>query len=457
MRLARLTASGIDLAELCPHPASLDAGSPNRASSAAASGGNTEHDHIDGTIDTADQTREEDEEKREEEIERGHIAASFSGVDIEPKSETHAKWLTHWWDKERHLPWKSERAFAVNPFTSGTLCAPDDAPQRDYDWATRGIAYLEDEHIPGTCDAYVIAGGVLRIVDWKTGRAAHVGHPSRSGQLHLLALAISRHIGWRGPVSLEYVKVNGDRCWVETALVSRADLLAFQGRLCDLLRRIRKDSRPIAGWWCKAMFCNFRGVCEATRGAVAATVPALLAGQPFRVSLTAAGLANDAHAAWQHAAIDAAEQVLQEAKEALRERARRRAIPLGGGRFYGEKEETREKIVADAPGLEAKLREVFGEHGATVVQIRRVATQKAFSAAASAVAKARSEAAGKRVFATKVEAEARMALRSIGALKTSSFKKITEYKVEAAKAPAVPLAEVMREIGEALEEHRQTG
>ncbi|MEG7682945.1 hypothetical protein, partial [Listeria monocytogenes] len=95
--------------------------------------------------------REDDDEKREEEIERGHIAASFSGVDIEPKSETHAKWLTHWWDKERHLPWKSERAFAINPFTSATLCAPPDAPQRDYGWVTRGIAYLEDEHIPGTC------------------------------------------------------------------------------------------------------------------------------------------------------------------------------------------------------------------------------------------------------------------------------------------------------------------
>lgn len=444
--MSRLSASGVPLARHCVAPFAPDAGQPNSATSKAGTAGTADHAAIESTIDDA-------EAEAEEARERGHIRSTFAG-DITPKSDTHRRWLLDFWEHEKHLEWRAEEAFAVNPHTGETLAAPANAPQRDYDWAPWGF-------VPGTLDgrAFGPVPGheiALRICDWKTGQARSVGPAKTSGQLFKLGLSVSRHIGWRGPVSLEYVRVNGDRCYIDRAVVTRADLLAFQGELARIMDASNASPAPTRGFWCKQYYCGYRGRCSETVGLVAASVPVLVDREPFRVSLTAAGFRSDEHAAWQYAALDAAEALLQEAREALKARARLRPIPLGDGRFYGEIEASNDTFRLDAPGFDAVLRKHLGEHASLVVETKKIAAKGRIEDAAREVAKAK-KAAGEKATIKQIYAATLLDLRGIGGLKASPYKKLDTYTPKVAAPTPVPLAQVMGEIGAALEEHRQTG
>ncbi len=427
----RLTASGIDRARECVHSFTPDAGPGNTASSPAAAAGTLDHGHIEETIDEA-------AERAEEEAERAYIEETIHGAADDaaptPKSDTHRRWLNDFWAHEKHLPWRAEQAFALNPVTGETRQAPIGWPARDYVWAPDGW-------VPGTADAWCVGPvpelpgvEVLRVPDWKTGQATHLRAPRESGQLALLGLAISRHIGWRGPVSLEYVRVNASRCWVERAIVSRADLLAFQAELVALTSRVAGGEEPRRGHWCRTTFCPQRGRCAATRGLVAASVPALVEAEPFRVALTAEAFVSDAHAAWQFSALDAAEALVREARAALKERARQRPVPLGGGKVYGEVEASRDSFKLDAPGFEDALRKHLGEHASSVIEVKRVVTKGRIEEAARAVV-AEAAARGEKAVIKRVNAAVLLELRGIGGLKASPYKKIEVY--DAAKVARV--------------------
>lgn len=431
--MTRLTASGIDRARECVHSFTADAAPALATDSAAASAGTAEHGHIEETIDEA-----------EEEAERAYIEETIHGHDDAaapaPKSDTHRRWLLDFWEHEKHLPWRAEQAFAINPLTGETRQAPEGWPSRDYVWAPEGW-------IPGTVDAWCVGTvpeipgvPVLRVTDWKSGRAAHLRAARDSGQLALGGLAISRHIKWRGPVSLEYVRVNAQRCWVERAIVSRADLLAFQAELVTLLRRVQAGEPPRRGPWCRETYCDQRGRCEATRGLVAATVPALLEREPFRLALTAEAFRSDEHAAWQFAALDVAEALVRQARSALKARARQRPVPIGGGKLYGEVEETRDAFKIDAPGFDAVLARCLGPHAAGVVETKRVATKERIEDAARALAKERIAAGekGDGIVIKKIYAATLLELRGIGGLKASPYRKLEVY--DAAKVARVGAA-----------------
>jgi len=449
--MTRLTASGIDRARKCLHSFAPDAGPGNRASSAAAAKGNVEHGHIETTIDESADTSQDEDEK-----ERAFIAETFGdSPPPEPRSETHRRWLNDWWAAERVNTWHAEQAFAINPFTGETRKGPDGWPSRDYVWAP-------DDFVPGTADVFGFSelpgfGLCLRVPDWKTGQASNLLPPGKSGQLHLLGLAISRHIGWRGPVSLEFVRVNEQRLWTERAVVTRADLLAFQAELAGLLRGALGSPEPVRGYWCKQHYCDQRGRCSATIGQVAATVPALVAREPFRVALTAAGFVSDEHAAWQYAALDVVDALAKEARQALKDRARARPVPIGGGKLYGEVEASNDTFKLDAPGFDAVLAKHLGKHAAEVVETKRIATKGRIEDAARAIAKERLAAGekGERTVIKKINALVLLDLRGIGGLKASPYRKLDVYVPKVAAPAPVPLAEVMAEIGEALRVERE--
>lgn len=412
--MTRLTSSKTDLALRCAWGFRPDAGPGNTATSAAAEAGTAEHGHIENSI-------EEEADAINDEAERSFIADSLTTGEslVDARSETHRRWLLDWWPQNRHLEWRTEYAIAIDPATGETRRGPPNWPHRDYGWAPPRM-------VPGTIDAWAIEDETLRVCDWKCGQASHVGDPRTSGQLRTNAVALARAIGHRGPISLEFVKVNESRLWVETATVSRLDLLAFQAELARLVAALDGNPQPVEGHWCHSMYCAHLGRCPLTRGALD-SVRGGRPGDPFRIATTAAELSSDEHAAWQYRTLRAADKILEEAWAAEKERARSRPVPLGDGVVYGEVEKSRERVLIDAPGAEHELRRVLGTHFWSVIKTKREATKGRIEEAARGVAAERS-AGGKKVAIKAVAAEAFLALRQCGGMKLSEYRELAEHK-----------------------------
>lgn len=393
--MARLSASKIDLARRCLWPFRPDAG-PRNGSTFAASAGQDEHALIESTLLTGDTS---------------------------PKSETHARWLEEWWPKHQHVEWHVEHPIALDPVTGETRQGPTSWDRRDYAWAPWRF-------MVGTPDAWGIEGGVLhdgvlRVVDWKTGNAAHIKDPSAAGQMLFLGLALELHLRGQGVrvrgVSLEYVLVNERRLWIESAIVSRAHLAAFRSELQALVEGADGNPQPVEGHWCRSHWCDYLGRCPVTRHALTHAAPPPEA--PFKVALDAKEIESDEHAAWQYALIKAAGKRLEEATAAIKARAKSHPIPLGDGRFYGQVEKSRETIDIEAPGA-VTLLEQMGMGAA--VTIKRSSSKEAIERAAGPVAKEQGRTKKAQV------GIALDALRQVGAVKTTSYTEIGEY--EATKA-----------------------
>lgn len=419
----KLSASRIDLARKCLWPFRRDAGPRNRSTFAAVEG-NNEHDFIEHTLKTGDVT---------------------------PKSPTHKRWLEEWYEYHGHLTWHTEVPVGLIPDQCDVRKGPEGWDHRDYSWSTWS-------HINGTVDAWTLdPEGVLRIVDWKTGEASHVDLPSKSGQMLFLGLAFWRWLRTQGQavaaVSLEYVKVNDSRQWIESATVSTSDLLAFESELIELVERIDASPEPEPGWWCSGLFCDYRGRCPATAGALDA-VAAWPEQQPFKFVLDRKDFTGPEHVRWQYLMLKAAAKRLEEAEEALKEQAREQAVDLGEGRFYGEREATRETIQADAPGVLEVLRTHLGERADGCVETKVTCSKSSIEGAAGELAKER-KAAGEKVTKVGIERAVLADLHQIGAVKVTTFPELREFSVEkktrkAKKAEAAPEAAPEADSGVAL-------
>lgn len=389
--MTRLSASKIDLARKCAWPFRPDAG-PRNASTFAASEGQDEHDHIEQTIKTGS---------------------------TEARTPTHARWLAEFWSPNDHLEWHAETPIAIDPLTGETRLGPADWDRRDYAWAPWRF-------MVGTPDAWAMETGLdgrvwLRICDWKTGMASHIKDPRTAGQMLFLGLALARHLGHRGPVSLEYVLVNERRLWVEKAQMTRADLLAFQSELARLLTLAADGNpAPVEGHWCRSMWCDYLGRCPATKGALA-TVDAPEAG-PFRVALSEGEITSDEHAAWQYRIIRAAAKKLEEAERAMKARAKTNPIPLGDGRYYGPREKSRESLDVEREGAREVLDRYLGDHARDAVKTKLTASKESIEAACRPLAKARGETIKGLVSKVLVD------LRACGALRTTTHTETTEYE-----------------------------
>ncbi len=385
--MSRLSASKIDLARKCAWPFRPDAG-PRNASTFAASEGQDEHDHIEQTIKTGS---------------------------TEARTSTHARWLGEFWALQSEHDWHSETPIAIDPLTGETRLGPADWDRRDYAWAPWRF-------MVGTPDAWTVAGDTLRVVDWKTGMAAHIKDPRTAGQMLFLGLALARHLGHRGPVSLEYVLVNERRLWVERATVTRSDLLAFQSELAGLLTLAADGSpAPVVGHWCRSMWCDYFGRCPATAGALR-TVDDTPEPSPFRVALSEGDFVSDEHAAWQYRIIRAAAKRIEEADRAMKGRARARPIPLGEGRFYGPRDKSREALDVEREGAREALERHLGDAARDAVKTKLTASKESIEAACRPLAKARGETIKGLVSKVLVD------LRACGALRTTTYVETTEYE-----------------------------
>lgn len=404
--MIRLTASKIDLARRCAFPFRSDAG-PRNASTFAATEGQSEHDYIETSLRAWCATRRTGE----------------SAADPEAKSPTHRRWRDEWLfappGDNAALDWHLEQPIGLNPRTGETRQGPEGWDRRDYSWANWSF-------MTGTPDAWSLGPAGLRVVDWKTGQAASVKDPRNAGQLLFLGLALSRHLNYRGPVSLEFVLVNDRRLWVEAATVSRADLLAFQAELVRLLDSAETNAQPVEGPWCRSLYCDYFGRCPATAGALATAAATPEA--PFKVALSETEIGSPEHASWQFRIVKAASKRLEEAERALKAYARATPIELGDGVLYGEIAKTRETISAEGPGVDEALAMHLGSRASDVVETKRSITKTRIEEVAREVAAERSAATGKRVPITGVVAAVCNDLRAVGAMRVSEYKELAEYR-----------------------------
>lgn len=392
----KLSASKIDLARRCLWPFRRDAGPRNRSTFAAAEG-NNEHDHIEHTLKTGEVT---------------------------PKSPTHKRWLEEWYERNGHLPWRVEEPFAFNPRTGELRTRPEGHPKDDLAWAPFSFVII-------VLDAWTIdEHGMIRVVDWKTGDQRHLDVPGTAGQMQLSGLVASKYArlqGWHFEgVSLEYVKVNETRQWVETSLVTRAELLAFESELIELLDGADADPQPRQGWWCTSLFCPYLGRCPATAGALDA-VAAWPEAQPFKFVLKADEFESPEHIRWQYLQLKAAEKRLEEVTAALKERAREEPVELGDGRVYGERTVTKEKVLADMPGVLDALRAHFGERASECIETKVTCTKTAIEDVAGEVAKEK-KAAGEKATKAGLKRAVLADLHQLGAVKVTEYKEMREFK-----------------------------
>jgi len=387
----KLSASKIDLARRCLWPFRRDAG-PQNASGFAAAAGHDEHGYIEHTLKTGD---------------------------ITPKSETHQRWLSEWYEEHGHIKWQVEQPIAIIPSTGETRMGPQGWNHRDYSWSTW-------DHLVGTVDAWTVENGRLRIVDWKTGQAAHIHSPTKAGQMLFLGLAFARHLRSQGQrvdeVSLEYVLVNDSRLWIESGVATRSDLLAFHGELTELMEGADGDPQPVRGHWCKSMWCGYLGRCPATAGALTTLAP----DTTHPIALRPEDIASDEHAAWQYRLLQAAAKSLEEGMAAIKERAKVTPIPLEDGMIYGPREKTRETVQIEVDGARDVLFKHLGNGAKQAIITKHSATKTSIKDAARLVAGART-AQGQKTTIKALETPILADLHALGAIKVSTYSELEEY------------------------------
>ena len=202
---------------------------------------------------------------------------------------------------------------------------------RDYDDVARA------REIPCTLDVVAVTSPRRAVViDWKTGRAAHVEPARDNAQLLLGALCARSYFGTpEVEIGIVYLGDGSEPARYSSAVVYDLELDAFAAELVALFRSI-PTAEPRVGPHCTERYCKRLGQCPAT----VATL--LEVGRPeepakWPVVVDARAIVSRAHAAWLLRAAKMASAVAAKAESAVREYTSALGTPLdlGDGRVYG--------------------------------------------------------------------------------------------------------------------------
>ena len=202
---------------------------------------------------------------------------------------------------------------------------------RDYDDVARA------REIPCTLDVVAVVNPRRAVVvDWKTGRAAHVEPARDNAQLLLGALCARSHFGVSEiEIGIVYLGDGSEPARYSSAVVYDLELDAFAAELVALFRSI-PTAEPKVGAHCIERYCKRLGQCPATASTL------LEVGQPeeptrYPVVIDARAIVSRAHAAWLLRAAKMASAVAAKAETAVREYTAALGGPLdlGDGRVYG--------------------------------------------------------------------------------------------------------------------------
>lgn len=225
---------------------------------------------------------------------------------------------------------RAEVAFAWDT-TQGKARALEPRHARDYDDVARS------REIPCTLDLVAVTSPRRAVVvDWKTGRAAHVEPARDNAQLLLGALCARSHCGVSEvEIGIVYLGDGSEPARYSSAVVYDLELDAFAAELVALFRSI-PTADPRAGAHCTERYCKRLGQCPAT----VATL--LEVGRPeepakWPVVVDPRAIVSRAHAAWLLRAAKMASAVAAKAESAVREYTSALGTPLdlGDGRVYG--------------------------------------------------------------------------------------------------------------------------
>lgn len=387
----RISGSKVALVTLCPFPGRADIAPPPRIERDDADEGTSDHDAIAHTVETGDET---------------------------PKSAKHATWLADFWAERKGDGWQAERAFAVDPETGDAIALPVDREHRDYSACPPGW-------IPLTVDALLVIGRTAKVVDWKTGFAAHVAPAEGNAQLATAALAVARVYGC-DRVLVSIVKVGEHDLEEDQAELDALDLEDWRERLLSIVRTI-PGGEPVAGPHCRGHFCDHFGLCPATKGAITEVAPEDARRLP--IVYEASAITGPEHAARLYAVIRAAKAQIDRVWEALRVYAEQHGgIEVGDGVVWGPRSTRRESIDLSTRASVDALKRELGDDWERAVTLD---TSKAAIKRAAASVKART---GETIAA--IEERTVAALKSAGAVRVSSSTKFEEHKARGERGEA---------------------
>ena len=389
----RLSGSRVALAMLCGYSARGDVPRPPRVETAAASAGTIEHAYIAHTID----------------------AVAETGIDSSSaKSPTHAAWLADWWAREWGNGWRAEVAYALSPGGTQAMAMPSSGGHRDYSACPPGW-------VPMTLDAVLVDDGRARIVDWKTGIAAHVEPIARNAQLLTAAVAVATAHGCSEvEIAVAYCSPDGVR--VDATTLDAIDLGEWRARFAAVVDSIA-DAEPQPGPHCRGKFCDAYGTtCPATSAALAQVSP-----EALRVVTDYREITGPDHATALYHAARAAKARLDAVWDALRVYAEHVApIDVGDGVEFSARESTREALSLETRAAVDALKRELGPAWEQAVTLDT--SKSAIKLAARTV----KEATGEPI--AKVEARVLAALREAGAVKTTTSTRVEERAAKKGEA-----------------------
>lgn len=393
----RISGSKVALVALCPFPGRADIAPPPRVEREDSEEGTSDHDAIARTIETGDE---------------------------EPRSPKHAAWLADFWAERRGDGWRAEQVFAVDPETGRAMALPSSGEHRDYSAVPEGW-------IPLTVDAVLVVGRTAKVIDWKTGHAAHVAPAAGNAQLATAALAVAGAYGCTR-VHVAIVKVGEHGLSEDGAELDALDLEDWRERLASIVRAI-PGGEPVAGPHCRGHFCDHFGRCPATEAALATAAPATDgphgSGRRLPVVTEASAITSPEHAAHLYALWRAAKARLDLIGGALRVYAEQTgAIEVGDGVVWGPRSTQRESIDLSTRAAVDALKTQLGPAWERAVTLD---TSKAAIKRAAAAVKAET---GETIAA--IEERTVAALKSAGAISVSRSTKFEEHKPRSAKAEA---------------------
>ena len=285
----------------------------------------------------------------------------------------------------------------------------------------RDYSDVRPGELVGTSDLERVTPAGRRVVrDWKTGRYMMGVRPIDSGQLRFLGLAAARRHGV-DEIDIELAQVDEDGIRITRDTLDAFALAAAADELRALWARIASGPGvPCPGHWCADHYCPIIAECPATQRAIEAVAAAAAVRFPLSVDLQ-----SPEHAAYVRERLQAVEKAVAGIWAALEQYARTTPVPAGDGKFWGVVERARESISLEKPEAMAALRAALGEFGfAAAVECK---TSKA------AIHKAAAAQSTKRGEAKRVETALLDELRTLGAVRKSTYTKFEEFTPKGAE------------------------
>lgn len=271
---------------------------------------------------------------------------------------------------------------------------------------------------PGTWTAIldylaIDGAGRGRVIDWKTGRQEYTTDVRANPQIRLQARAAAAMYGL-SEVRVELVYLGRNEVDVDAAEYGPLELGLIGEELRQLRRTLtRGPTPPVPGPHCTQHYCRLRGVCPATRAALASAYPLedVLAVTPR----------DEAHARWILERLPGARAALDAVQAGVDEYARTHLVELADGYRYGWREHERRTVIVDTPEQRAALVEVLGT---APVKVRHSSSIEDIEDAARALLAAQGLKRGIKDLTN----QALAALERVGGVRTSKYVTAESFK-----------------------------